>query len=72
MRIRSNNKYISRFLGWVFNIQPLRVEFIFIQELYDNDVTELAFLNNTSALFEEQVEKFRKQLNEERERASQE
>lgn len=65
MRITSKNKYISRLLGWLFQVERHQVEFIFIQETWDNDLTDLAFLNQTSALFEIQVEKFREALERE-------
>lgn len=59
MRIRSNNKYLARLLAKLFGIDGYKIEFIFIEEKYDPELTELAFLRQSLDKFDEGVEMFR-------------
>lgn len=45
--------------------KPKKVEFIFIKESYDKDLTVLGFLNQMKAEFNEQADKFNEQLERE-------
>lgn len=62
MRIRTQNKYLSRLLAKIFNIDGYRVEFVFIKELYDPEVSDFAFHNKSLIEFDHMVGEFREQL----------
>jgi NAD(P)H-dependent FMN reductase len=62
VRIQSRNKYIARLLARLLKINGYRFEFVYHEELYDPDITELAFLNQQLAHFDEHVEQFREEI----------
>jgi hypothetical protein len=46
-------------------LRTYSVEFIYEKEVYDKDLTKLAFLNTVRREFDEQVHEFRAKLNKE-------
>lgn len=62
MRIRGSNKHVARLLAKVLKIDGYRFEFVYQQENYDKDLTELAFLNQNLHQFDENVELFREEV----------
>lgn len=56
------NKYLVNILVWVLRLQMNKVDFTYKKELYDSDVTTLAFLNKVKGEFNEQVDLFNEEL----------
>ena len=59
------NPIAVKLLKKLLNLRTYRVEFSYEKEIYDKDLTELAFLNNVRREFDEQVSIFREQLDKE-------
>ena len=69
-------KITNKVLVWIIvktlRLKPYKVNFQYIREFYDPDVTALGFLNQVKGDFNVQVEEFRQQLDDEIEKASKE
>ena len=59
------NPIAVKLLKKLLKLRTYRVEFSYEKEIYDKDLTELAFLNNARREFDEQVSVFREQLDKE-------
>ena len=59
------NPIAVKLLKKLLKLRTYRVEFSYEKEIYDKDLTKLAFLNNVRREFDEHVSEFRKKLNEE-------
>ena len=64
------NPIAVKLLKKLLRLRTYKVEFSFEKEIYDKDLTKLAFLNNVRGEFDEQVSIFREQLDKEIEDAS--
>lgn len=60
--MRITNKYLVSFIAWLFRLEMKKVHFVYIKEIYDEDVSTLAFLNQVKGEFNERVEEFRDEL----------
>lgn len=59
------NPLMVKLLKKLLKLQTYSVDFRYEKEVYDKDLTKLAFLNNVRKEFDEQVRLFREQLNKE-------
>lgn len=64
MRIKSSNRYVVRFLAWLFRLPVRKVKFIFIDENCDPDLTDLAYYNGIKERFGERSDEFKAQVDE--------
>lgn len=62
VRIHPKHRYTARLLAKVLKVGGYKFEFVYRQESYDKDLTELAFLNQNLHLFDEKVEAFRERV----------
>lgn len=63
------NKYLIWLVVRVLNLKPYKVDFHYLRETYDKDITKLGFLNQVKVHFNENVDDFNRQLDEEIEKA---
>jgi hypothetical protein len=64
MRIRSKNKYIMRLIARIYHLPIYKVNFVYINEKCDPELTELAFLTQSKHRFEELAEEFLKGIDD--------
>lgn len=64
MRIKSNNRYVVKFLAWLFKLPVRKVKFVFIDENCDPELTDLAYYNGIKERFDARVEEFSAQVEE--------
>lgn len=64
------NPIVAKILIKLLRLKTLKVQFIYEKEIFDSELTRLAFFNKVKMEFDEQSEKFREQLDKAIEEAS--
>ena len=59
------NPIAVKLLKKLLRLRTYKAEFSYEKEIYDKELTKLAFLNNVRTEFDEQVSEFRQKLNKE-------
>lgn len=59
------NKFIGKILTKLLRIEPYSLRFVFVKEIFDPELTKLAFLHQSLNEFNEKAEEFRNAIEEE-------
>ena len=62
MRFTSKNRVMVKILSKLFKIPAMVIKFDFYREMHDEELTELAFINQSMVTFDETVAEFREKV----------